>query len=66
MLEPIRRIGQREPDQHRPGAEDAEPDNRIEAADAGQAEQQEVRLPEPVEALAPHACERRDAEDGEQ
>ena len=59
------RDGDREQD--RAGAEDTEPDDGIEAAERRQADvAKEVRLPETVVALAPHARERGDAEDREQ
>ena len=54
-------------EQDRAGAEDAEPDDGIEPAERRQPDvADEVRLPEPVVALAPHPGERCDAEDREQ
>ena len=50
-----------------PGVQDAEPDDRVEIAEPGDTDvDEEVRLPQPVEALAPHPDEERDADDEEQ
>ena len=61
------RVRDRDREEDRAGTEDAEPDDRVEPTERGQADvAEEVRLPEPVVALAPHPGERGDPEDRKQ